>query len=74
MKTKERVTYITVPVRVNLTAEDTYEVVGIDMTDDGDPGSWGNTYEYDPFHEDGEWFFDSGAQAAAYDHVMRRLA
>lgn len=66
-----RVTYIVVPVIVRC-PEACEEVVGIDWTDDGEPGVWGDTWLPDDGH--GDWVFDPLAQQAAVRYLRGLLS
>ena len=46
-------------------------MLGVDLTDDGDPGPWGNTYEGNT--DGGRWVFDQAGQAEAHRHVAELL-
>jgi len=62
-----KTTYVTVAVDID------DGVPTLNLTDDGEPGDWGNTYTYNPETEDGSWDNDAEAQAIAYEHVYNLL-
>jgi len=45
--------------------------MGIDWTDDGEPGIWGDTWV--EAGDDGYWMFDPLAQQAAFRHIKALL-
>ena len=68
-----RVTYLTVPVVVRC-PDACEDVVGIDWTDDGEAGIWGDTWiPTDDFGE-GRWVFDPLAQQAASRYLLDLLS
>jgi hypothetical protein len=66
--TFKRVVYLTVPVVID------GEQVSIDLTDDGEPGPWGNVFVYEG--ETGRWEIDHGSKnwfMRAWDHLAAVL-
>jgi hypothetical protein len=64
-----RVVYCVVPVRIDGSS------VTVDLTDDGEPGMWGNAYVYDGSPDGGTWEHDHGEDTfvAAWELVSSLL-
>ena len=78
-KTIEMTTYVTIGIHVVSEYSDgvneTYRAVEIDLSDDGEPGLWGDTYvRDDESFSGGEWVNDHQAQEVAWPMLENAIA